>query len=278
MDQIELQILNRRNSFRKQRNTIRRIVLLLFLVIFFGFTYRLFVSPSKSVVKIEIANNRMLQGSYFVDEISKQILSKNFFFINLAQISKDLVNFNPLLKKVVVRRYIIPEPRLLVFAEEKPVWGELKYNNGQKEIGFITNEGDLVSLQYLNHDAILRMLIPIELTQSKIPPKADFILLKSLADNLLKTYKLSIHKFLIGDKNELEVYTLSGLRIKMGKIDNDLFQRVKSLKEILNAIKYKSYEDAYLDLTLESGAVFKPIKSNTVKNLKESLFRKIKKH
>ncbi len=260
MPKKEFDFSNRRNVYRKRRNTIRRVFLFLFTVVFICLINKLLSLPLKDIVKIKVINNKLIKTSFIETQVFNFIKTKNFFLINPLEISKTLKDNERGFKKIVIRKYIIPECKILVFIEEKSVWGKLvEYDRSGKLInGFklITDECDLLTLNYLDLSKLQREPYVVELISPQVLESSSLPNVKLIADTLADDFKMPVSKFLILKDNNLEIFMKSGLRIKSGIIDGDILKRILKIKDILTLVKYES-GNAYLDLTLESGAIFK---------------------
>lgn len=259
MEKIEYYISTRRNYYRKRRNLIRRLFLVLVVVCYLFVGYKIFLISKEPLPKVEIIGSFLIQDKYIIDRVVQQISNKNFFLISPKKISNDLAQSFLLLKDVVIRKYLIPEPRLIVFLKEKSIWArlviELPHNINKNML--ISNDGDLLSEEYLNLTQIPKNLLPIYVNDANLLQKSHLCILKKVFDILEKDFNLRIKNFLITNTFDLEIYPQSSFKIKAGKIDTDLFKRISMLKEVMKAINEKSYLIEYLDLTLESGAIFR---------------------
>lgn len=280
MPKKEFDFVNRRNVYRKRRNNIRRVFLFLFVVVFFCFINKLLSLPLKKAIKIEVINNKLIKDSFIESQVSDFIKPKNFFLINPLEISKTLKNSEKEFEKIVIRKYIIPECKILIFVEEKSVWGKLiEHDKAGKLInGFklITDKYDLLTLNNLDLSKLQKELYVVELISNDGLKFSPLPKVKLVADTLANDFKMPVSKFLILEDNNLEIFMKSGLRIKSGIIDDDILKRILKIKDILALVKYES-GNAYLDLTLDSGAIFKAGTSMDNQNSRiKSFFSKLR--
>jgi len=90
------------------------------------------------------------------------------------------------------------------------------------------------------------------------------LILKDTLDFFNTRLKIKINKFLVTDRNTLEIYTDNFIKINAGYIDSNLLVKIAKLSDILNQIKKKSYLIQYIDLSLENGAVIKKVDEGKV--------------
>lgn len=271
---IESHIKDRRSYHRRRRNVIRRFFLILFVAIYLIFAIKIFLIPTYKPLKIEVINNLLIQTNYITHVVLDQVDSKNFFLISPNKISNYLLNTTDLIKNVVVRKYTMPECKLIVYVKEKDVWAEMLLDNFRnKKRYFITCEGDLIPIDYVNLSVLPQNLITIYSNFGIVPSSSDLCDLKRIFDLICFGMHLKVSNFFLDDQGYLEIFLGDGLKIKAGKMDGDLLKRVSQLKEALGAIRGRSYKAEYLDLTLESGAVFKRL---SIDRKKAGIFRRKK--
>ena len=254
MNKFDADFLLRRKYYRERRNTVRRLFFFVFLIFFFCSVYYTVQIPTKKSVSIELSKNHLVNNEYIVQSISKQITGKNFFFISPKTITKNLLLSCGLLKDVVIRKYLLPELKLIVFVKEKQLWGKLLSDNG---LMYITNEGNLVNGNYINVNLLPANLLLIFCSNTKLISESTLLTLKETLDFFQANLKIKINKFLITDRNTLEIYTDNFIKIDAGYIDATLPEKITKLTDILKQIKNKSYLIRYIDLSLENGAVIK---------------------
>lgn len=267
MSRLEDKILQERNFYRRRRNIIRHIFLILFVISFLFFWNKVFQVSKTIIPEVEIISNFLLNKSFIVEQINLQIKNKNFLLISPVQITKYLYSSIGLVKKILVRKYLFPKCKLFVIVKEKKIWATLSNSKN----AFVTDEGDIVPAFYLNLNLLPKNLILIDSASTLGKPSLN--ILKRTYDTLSKRFSFFVSKFLINNKLEIEIYSKDNIRIKAGQLDNNLPVRVLKLEKILQLIKDHSYSIEYLDLTLDKGAIFK--KQTDLKK-KTSLFKKLR--
>ena len=251
-----------RNLYRKRRNILRRLLLVLFVLIMFLLIQKSFYLQRSLDPKIEIVNNKLIKTSYIVDFLSKELNKKNFFSLSTRDISKKLCNMCPLLKNIVIRKYLYPEFKIIAFVKsEDKIWGAIKssYNNSGQLINYITIQGNEISSNVLNIDLLPKNIIHLYLDTNISLSKDKFIELYKIIDYVKNKTYLKLEKVLINKNSELNIFT-PHFYIKFGCLSDDPLKKLNWLVDSLKLVNDKQYVIEYLDLTLESGAVFKETK------------------
>lgn len=264
MDSVEYNILNKKKYFKKRRNFIRRFFLLVFV---FLFTFTLFKTYSFSKdkeINVYVGNSFLISSDYVREYVLNEILHKNFFLISGREIGTSLIHSAPILKSVFIRKYIFPEVKLMVFLKEKNIWGKLFGKNFESStrLFYLTDEADIVSSEYLNLQNIPVEPVHLHIYTKDIPTKETLLLIEKNYLILVDKIKLPVGSLLLTEKNDLEVFSKYGFKIKCGKVDDFLRERILNLNKISNileGIKKGEYKSGYLDLTLENAAVLKSV-------------------
>lgn len=262
MDVVEYNILNKKKYFKKRRNFIRRFFLFLFVSSFLYLVIQVFALPGKNPLSVYINNSYFVSPEYVKSYISDRALDKNFFLLSTREISSSIIQSAPILKSVFIRKYIFPELKLIVFLKEKNIWGQLFFKKMQPvgEPLYLTDEADILSPDYLNLQNLPSALASIYVYSREVPSKKTLLLIKENQEMLVNKIKLPIKLLVLTEKNDLEIYSVFGFKIKCGKVDDFLCERILNLNkmpEIFKGIKNGEYRSGYLDLTLENAAVLK---------------------
>ncbi|MBI2996806.1 MAG: cell division protein FtsQ [Candidatus Melainabacteria bacterium] len=210
--------------------------------------------PSKKPLVVEVVKNKIVDDIDKVcicRKVEELILNKNFFLISPRHLSQKLLESIPFLQKVVVRKYLIPEYRLIIYVKEKPVWAT------SGDFKLISDDGEVGSSDCLNLSLLPKKMITVSGNNISSLKKDELVLVKKIVEVLQERYKLLISRLLIDDENQLEIYTESGFKIKAGKINPDLFEKILKLEKVLDELKQRSYLLEYIDLGLENIWVFK---------------------
>ena len=261
MEQDNLQIFKNRNFYRKRRNFIRRVLLVLLVFSCVFFLFRVTNHVKNTDPKIEILGARVINQNFLLSDILKQTNIKNFFLLSPKKISCNLLDSFKLLEDVVVRKYIFPEIRICVFLREKNIWARILNTKNINQISFVTNEGDIILGSYLNPNNIPTNILDIY-SQNDLNTlsKDRLVIIKDLSEHLKNYEKFLVSSFIIDNKSNLDFsLRVDGklLRVKAGNINETLFNKIKSLSEIIETVGAKLNEIKYIDLTLDTGAIIK---------------------
>lgn len=272
MQNFENNILTKRQQYRKRRNVVRKIFLvsvLFFVVMLVGL---LLSVEKKSTFRMEIYGNKSLGKECVLPVIDSLVKNKNFFFFSPKMVSAKLFDIFPILKVAKVRKYLLPDKKLLIYIKEKELWGQFNLFISNKTIKYyVTDYGDLVSVEGLNQNYIPAGLILI-FSQKQIS-KEELMLLKRISDFFIRNLGVIIERFALNQKSELEIYTDSAIKIRAGVLKEELFEKIKMLTGVLRTVKEKAYLIEYIDLTLDKGVVIR--KSNEKLDKKRALKFKI---
>jgi len=274
MSKIENSSLIPKSSYRNRRNVVRRILFFVFITTFIIFIYSLNLYLSSVFPELEIVNVNLVKDSFISNEVLRLIKNKNFFFISPRYLSSSLMDKNPLIKQAIIRKYFFPVFKIFVFIQEKSVWATIHNSNKSNIYNLVvTHDGCLVPVDFLLAQKLPKSLIPIFLSPNVPLQSSDLSLLNKSLNLLHKHIKLHVQKFVIDQDINLEIYITNGIKIKTGKIDNDLNKRLLKLELALSTLKQSQYLLEYIDLTLENSVVLKKHTNGFMINL---LFNKEK--
>ncbi len=249
---------------------VRRFFLTLFVFIFLFCLYYVFQISYNRKIKIEVSNNYLVKSEVVIRSVSSLTSGKNFFFIYPSKLSENLVSSYGLIKNVVIRKYLIPELKISIFVKEKNLWGRLiTLANGTV---YITDEGDLVKSDYINLNLLPSDLTLILINNNVNVTKNTLLILKDVHDFFENLLKIKINRFIVTDRNILEIYTDNSIKINAGYIDKSVLEKIVKLSDIFNQINKQSDLIQYIDLSLENGAVIKKLDENGFKEKHSKLF------
>lgn len=265
MDITENHIQKSRQFYKRRRNITRRVVLILCILGYLLAGYKIYRLPKGIFPSIEIYGNKLINSDFIYNFISDKIAGKNFFLVSPRKISKDLFNNIGLIQDLVIRKYVFPELKINVCLTEKKFWAKLFRSEITENNNYmlVTDDGNIVPINFLNMDLIGGELLPILLISSTDLKNEKYRLIKRNLDFISKIIGLNVKKILIlpGPENaELEIYCDNNLKIKAGNIDENLSKRIDKLLKSVNALKDHAYMIESIDLTLESGVAVKKIK------------------
>lgn len=270
----EINLSLKRNKFRKRRNLIRRFSLIIFLLsfllsLFFVYSY----SKDISNLELHLLNVNLLDKKQLSDSVVELLGRDNFLLVSTKEISKKIKEKFPILENVVIRKYILPSMKLLVTVQEKNIWGEVFIYGSS--IFYVTDKGDLVSLDILDKNRLSTNLIKVYISRNSIPERNQLLLLKVLLEKI-KKLNLPINKIIINSEQNLIIEMIDGeSQICVGKIDDKALIRINRLETILQVVNERSLMIKYLDLNLDNSAILKTYSEDKLDTNKKSFFHKI---
>lgn len=234
----------------------------LFTSLFVCFIFNVYSLPLKNKLSVYVNNSFFVKPEYVREYVLERVMQQNFFFISTRDISSSLIKSAPILKSVFIRKYVYPELKFIIFLKEKDIWGELFLKNietSSKPL-YLTEDADILSANYLNLENLPLKLAKIYVYSKELPSKKTLLLIKQNQEILVNKIQLPVKLFLLTEKNDLEIYSNFGFKIKCGKVDDFLYERILNLNKIpkiFQGIRNGEYRSGYLDLTLENAAVLK---------------------
>lgn len=252
---------SRNINFSKRRNKVRAFLLFVFSIMLLSFLFALYKKVLFKPIQIQIENSITTKEQNILRDVKQIVQNKNFFLISPKEISLALKISNPTLKDIVVRKYVFPSNKLLIFvASEKEVWGKLVCLEKDKLlnlIGYVTSDGKMIYKEQINEDKINDKLVLLELADcsyNKVYIDKNMLVdLKEILKLLTSKYKLEVNKVQVLPSMDLYVYLESGLKINLGKADNTVFSRVSMIEGIKSFINNLEY----LDLTPQKIVIYK---------------------
>jgi len=146
MPAFEIDIKKNRNFYRKRRNNIRKISLIVILSLFIAFAWSLNNYFISKPFKVVIFNNKILPNEYLKSFLLSDLEYKNFFCVSPRKISNNLKKSLPLIDELVVRKYLIPKKKIYLLVKEKPIWASLFYKTiNPGEVSFVTDGAEIVN-------------------------------------------------------------------------------------------------------------------------------------
>ena len=254
-------ILAKRQLYRKRRNVLRKLFLVLFGVVLILLSCRILSAEKNSTLQFEIEGNALLENECIVSTLNSSLEGKNFFFLSPEKISGRLCDVFPILKTVKIRKYLFPTKKIILHVREKELWG--RYNSlfaGKAIFYYVSDQGDLVPVTCLNKSYISTGLIVVN-SQRQVS-RGDILIMKKIADFFIRNLGIMIDHFVLNKMGELEIFTNDSIRVKAGLLSDDLFEKIKKLTVVLQSIKDKSYLIEYIDLTLDKGVIVRKAKED----------------
>ena len=260
MQNIEINIADKRKFYLKRRNFIRRIVLV-FLVFLSGFIFfRIYNLPKHHSVKIEFYGNKLINNVLLQSQLYSYIENRNFYLISPRNLTSYIVKTFPLIEDIAIRKYVFPEIKLIVSFKEKQVWGKI-YSSGNSPNDYVTNQGDTISLGQINLDNLPSNILNIYLEKDYVLTVSFLSLLKTFIDEIYKNKWIKISEIKLNKKNEIELVSSMSLnpmlKIKVGQIQNEMKIKLQRLDNVIMLVNENDYCVEYLDLNYDGSAVIK---------------------
>lgn len=252
---------------RRGEIAVRRIYKLLrfFFVLFIFYSiYRIgathywylpkdiYTNPKHSAVKI--VGNKIVNNEKIIAEMKKvPVENKQIYKINPETISKQIENLEPV-RRAYVRRFWLPA-RLVVMIEEYTPAIVISPSEDAPEVLAFAMTGEIIPKEYL-------------------PLKGNFSTVKILSYGTQGDDYINWDKEKIQSLNKLAKYIkaysgeeieyidmrqpynvfvqLETAKIRLGKIDESVYERIKSLRDILTEVKTLNENIKYVDLAWET--------------------------
>ena len=249
---------NKNKNFTRRRNIIRRVFLCIFVLSLSCCTYNRYFYYQKHTPRIEVLGNFFILKQEITNRVLAETVKKNYFTLSSREISKELCDSMHLIKDVLIRKYIFPEFKIVVYVKEKTIWAKIKERNlNNNNFNLLTDEGDVIIPDYIDVALLPKQLVTVVYKGAPFPTKKTFSFLCNINRVFRQELNLAVSNYSVDRYNDLVISTPNGLNIKLGKLEEKALKRVSMLKEVLPIIKQMSYQAGYLDLTLERGATFK---------------------
>lgn len=278
MSAFEIDIKKNRNFYKQRRNNIRKILLVLFLLLFIGLTWSLNRYYINKPFEIVVFNNKLLPAEYLKSFLSKDLEYKNFFLLSPRKISKHLKESLPLIDELVVRKYLIPKKKIYLLVKEKSVWASVFYKTiNPNEVLLVTDKAQVITFNKANIMHYPERLLPIYVDNVYSLKSSQIILLKKIYE-LVKNISFNIDGFYITSANELDIKANgSTFVLHVGPINESAISSIKNKKinELLQFAKKQNIEVNYLDITLETSAILKTNPKKDTNKDKKGLFNRL---
>ena len=261
-----------RRKARRGEIAIRRIyklVRFVFIIFIFYATYRIAIChywflPSNiyeqnNVKRIEILGNNIVSDKKIINEMKKfPIERKPIYQISPAEIANGIEQLSPI-KRAYVRRFWLPARYVVMIEEVTPVI-TISPSEEAPEIAALAITGELIGREYL-----------------PLPNKFNAVKVLTYGTNnddyenwdeekISNIYKLArlIEEY-SGEKVEYidlrikhnAFVKIESAKLKLGEIDVSVFERIKSIHDILPQIKHMTEKIQYIDLSWKDSKYLK---------------------
>ena len=243
-----------------------RFVITLFILYF---TYRLMTASkwylpkdtitSYEIKRIQIVGNKITPTYKIITSISDiELPHKPIYMIKTDEFSKKISSLASV-KKVYVKRLWNPA-RIIIFVEEREPVIAIAPSKDVTPVAYFSKDGKLVGRDYLplpkGYDPILVLSYGNQNDDYTKWKKDKILSIEKLAKTL---EKLSGEKVQYIDmRKPSDIYVrLTSIKIRIGEIDSNTYNRIKDIKSIL--AKTKSFEKKlkYIDLSWDESKYLK---------------------
>ena len=261
-----------RRKARRGEIAIRRIyklVRFVFIIFIFYATYRIAIChywflqsniyEQNNVKRIEILGNNIVSDKKIINEMKKfPIERKPIYQISPAEIANGIEQLSPI-KRAYVRRFWLPARYVVMIEEVTPVI-TISPSEEAPEIAALAITGELIGREYL-----------------PLPNKFNAVKVLTYGTNnddyenwdeekISNIYKLArlIEEY-SGEKVEYidlrikhnAFVKIESAKLKLGEIDVSVFERIKSIHDILPQIKHMTEKIQYIDLSWKDSKYLK---------------------
>ncbi len=208
----------------------------------------IFTNPTNE--KVEILNNKIIPTYVINNNLKNVEVSKlPIFLASVDPIKKELYKI-PVVKKVYVRRYGFPARVQIIIRERVPI-AIIKTDINNKPIAFFTSDNVLVTnKQYMNLSDTSSLINIITTTQGL---KTDFSPEKfeeiEKIIQAVETYSNEKVEYIDLRKPNDVFVKIKTTNIRLGTIDNTVFERIKRIYTILPQITEVNSKIKYVDLS-----------------------------
>ena len=208
---------------------------------------------------LEILGNNIASKEKIISEMSKVVLPKEpLYKINPAEIARQIEKLPPI-KRAYIRRYWIPS-RLVVMLEEVTPAFTIAPNEEAPDVVAFALSGELIPREYLpfKQDYKITKILSYG-TKDDDYDNWDIEKINKLYNiaRLLREYSGEKVEY-IDLRNQHNVYAkLTSVKLKLGELDESLYERIKPINTILPEIKPMVDKIQYVDLSWKDSKYLK---------------------
>ncbi len=247
---------------RKKVNHLKTFLSSILLIILILLGYELCTLPQWNLPqdafsnvnseRVEIINNRILPTYVIQNELKDVEVSKlPIFLTSVTPIKKELYE-NPVIKKVYVRRYGFPARVQIIIRERTPIAIIKNDINAKQPLAFYTSDGFLVThKRYMNISHYETNLLKIITSSKNIHKDIPFDKYQEIEKIVQSVETYSNEKVEYIDlRKPNDVYVkIQTTSIRLGVLDNTVFERIKRIYTILPQITEVNNKIKYIDLS-----------------------------
>ena len=211
------------------------------------------VYNDKAINRIEILGNTIVSDEKIINELKKYPLPKNpIYKINPANIAHNIEQLPPI-KRAYIRRYWFPA-RLVVMLEEVTPIITVSPSEDAPDVAAFAQSGEIITREYLPLDDKIHTTKILSYGNNGDDYEkwdAEKITYLNKLSKAIEEYSGEEIEY-IDLRNPHNAFAqLQTVKLKLGELDVSLFERIKSIKDILSSpdiIRLKNHTK-YIDLS-----------------------------
>jgi cell division septal protein FtsQ len=210
-----------------------------------------FTTANQNVIKIE--NNRIVK-SYRIMALLKvhEIPHVPIYAMQTKALEKEIKTLKPI-KDVYIRRYAFPARLHIIIKERKPIIS-VCLNEKAQSTGAYTQDGIFIGREFMPLSSEIKTIKVLSLPSGEFSySKWDLEYINKIKTvvNYIESYSNEPIEY-IDLRNPADVYVkIKTVSIRLGKLDNSVYERIKRLPSILPRIKLMRSKVQYVDISWE---------------------------
>lgn len=245
---------------RKKVNSLKSFLSSVLLIVLILLIYEFFKLPqwylpqdtfsNFNSERVEIINNKIIP-TYIINNALKDVKVSNLpiFMVSVNPIKKELYKI-PVMKKVYIRRYGFPARIQIIMRERVPV-AVFKNNLKAKPSAFYTTDGVLVTNKHYMNLVDSNQYLLILTNSNNLQKDMSFEKYQEIEEivHAVETYSNEKVEY-IDIRKPNDVYVkIKTTSIRLGVLDNSVFERIKRIYTILPQISNMNNKIKYIDLS-----------------------------
>lgn len=202
--------------------------------------------------RIEVINNKIVPTHIIKNELKDIDVQKlPIFLLSVTPIKKELYKI-PVMKKIYVRRYGFPARIQIIVRERVPIAIIKSDINAQQATAFYTTDGVLITnKKYMNISDVEPKLLKILTNSKNLQQDVPFEKYQEIEKivQAVETYSNEKVEYIdLRKPNDIYV-KIKTTSIRLGMIDNTVYERIKRIYTILPQISEVNSKIKYIDLS-----------------------------
>ena len=207
------------------------------------------INPNVIIIK----NNKIVKPTRIYAVLKTQkVPKKPIYMMKTSQIQKDLKKLKPV-KDVYVRRYAFPARLVIILEERNPIIS-VAINENTPVIGAFADDGVLIGQDFMPLPSDIKTIkVLVQTVGNNSYTKwsvSDIDEIQKIALYISMFAKEPIEYIDMRNPNNIFV-KIQSVKIKIGKPDGSLYERIERISSILPQIKYMKNKIEYIDVSWE---------------------------